>query len=170
MPLQPIQDLDNSRSKIAFSQNDTFGIFILVSLCSAIMLATFKSKIYFAQPSFSFSNGAKRNFLGFFSRYLVVYRYAWVFFEKLPGANKFISDFLNPKYPGMTGYPGYEVEEKEEKGTQLNFSKYDRFEEFQENPGYPYYIDYSDLASSDEGVVHQILSPISNSESTNFFY
>ena len=69
----------------------------------------------------------------------------------------------------MTGYPGYEVEEKEEKGTQLNFSKYDRFEEFQENPGYPYYIDYSDLASSDEGVVHQILSPISNSKSTNFF-
>ena len=56
-----------------------------------------------------------------------------MFFEKLPGANKFISDFLNPKYPGMTGYPGYEVEEKEEKGTQLNFSKYDRFEEFQEN-------------------------------------
>ena len=92
-----------------------------------------------------------------------------MFFEKLPGANKFISDFLNPKYPGMTGYPGYEVEEKEEKGTQLNFSKYDRFEEFQENPGYPYYIDYSDLASSDEGVVHQILSPISNSKSTNFF-
>ena len=92
-----------------------------------------------------------------------------MFFEKLPGANKFISDFLNPKYPGMTGYPGYEVEEKEEKGTQLNFSKYDRFEEFQENPGYPYYIDYSDLASSDEGVVHQIHSPISNSESTNFF-
>jgi len=72
------------------------------------------------------------------------------FFEKLPGAKQFISDFLNPKYPGMTGYPGYEVEEKEEKGTQLNFSKYDRFEEFQENPGYPYYIDYSDLASSDE--------------------
>merc|ERR1711982_181461 len=56
----------------------------------------------------------------------IIVRYAWVFFDKLPGAKDFISNFLNPAYPGLSGYPGYDTEEKSE-FPPFTGSRYDRF-------------------------------------------
>jgi hypothetical protein len=44
-----------------------------------------------------------------------------VFFDKLPGASEVISNFLNPKYPGMPGYPGYDIGEEENQFTGKAF-------------------------------------------------
>ena len=80
---------------------------------------------------------------------LPISRYAWVFFDKLPGASEVISNFLNPKYPGMPGYPGYDIGEEE---TQFTGSRYDRFyENSAEDLKKGGFYDKSDLISSDEG-------------------
>lgn len=59
--------------------------------------------------------------------HLLISRYAWIFFAKLPGAKEAITEFLFPKYPGLPGYPGYDIEEKEVPETELKPTEYDRY-------------------------------------------